>query len=85
MKKLSLEQKLGLIDANLIGIWRFRQVKRKPLWCATIVHNGFYYDVEGYENIEDTLDAAAKKIKVLNSRLLRINGAKKNGRRYVIS
>ena len=76
MKNLTIEEKLLLLDESLIGIWRFRQPGKKPLWCATFVFNGFYYDVEGYKDISDTLDAAYKKIMMLTQKRPYSNGRK---------
>ena len=53
----TLEELFRLVDDHLIGVWRFRQLGRKPLWCATYHYGGFYYDTHGTPTIQATLKA----------------------------
>jgi hypothetical protein len=33
--KPTLESQFKEVDEHLIGVWKFRQRGKKPLWCAT--------------------------------------------------
>ena len=59
---MTFEEKINRIDEYLVGIWKFRQPNKKPLWCATFVYKGYYYDVPGNNDILVTLDEVHKKI-----------------------
>jgi len=61
MKGTTLAKRIEKID-NLIGIWRFRELNKKPVWCATFVIDGYYYDVYGTYSVIETLDMVEQKI-----------------------
>jgi hypothetical protein len=72
MKKLTLEDKFDKVKDHLIGVWRFREANRKIRWCATYEFNGYYYDVDGFENVADTLSSVHRNLQGLKRR----NGGK---------
>ena len=77
MKKTSvksvetLNDKIGKMGDHLLGIWRFREEKKRFFWCITFVHDGYYYDLQGTKNMEETLDLAFNKLKKLESKIKR--------------
>ena len=36
-----------LVEKHLIGLWRFHELGRPRMWCATYCVDGNYYDVSG--------------------------------------
>jgi hypothetical protein len=39
------------LDPYIIGLWRFRQPGRRPVWCATYCYRGKYYDAQGGDSV----------------------------------
>jgi len=64
----TLDEKIAKMDENLLGIWRFREDKKKSFWCVTFVHDGFYYDLQGTTSVPETLDMAYKKLTKLRGK-----------------
>ncbi len=64
----TLDEKIAKMDQNLLGIWRFREEKKKSFWCITFVHDGYYYDLQGTKDMRETLDLAYKKLTKLRAR-----------------
>ncbi len=62
---MEIKEKIDKVDEYLVGLWRFREPNKKPIWCATFVFNGFYYDVLGNKDILVTLDQVYKKVQRL--------------------
>ena len=61
-KPMTLEQLFKETDSYLIGVWRFRERGRPPLWCATFVMDGYYYDVSGQRALRGVLTAVRREI-----------------------
>ncbi len=56
---------------SFIGLWNFRQFKKKKQWCVTYQVNGFYYDTLPHKTAVGALSKAyftMKRIKA-SSRL----------------
>ncbi len=64
----SLDEKIAKMADSLLGIWRFREEKKKFFWCITFVHDGYYYDLQGTPSMPDTLDMAFKKLSKLQAK-----------------
>ncbi|MGL4596151.1 MAG: hypothetical protein ACRCYO_01410 [Bacteroidia bacterium] len=62
-KALSLEDLFSLTDGHLIGLWRFRERNKKPIWCATYTIDGFYYDISGKKTPDEALKGVLKQIR----------------------
>lgn len=62
---LTLDERLKRVEPWLVGLWRFRELGRKPLWCTTYVVNGNYYDVRGRQTPEHALDATYRDVQQL--------------------
>lgn len=58
----SLAKKFKTVDEHLIGVWKFRQHGKKPVWCATYQYNGYYYDTFGKLTVESALDQVYKDL-----------------------
>lgn len=63
-----LIKKFKAVDEHLIGVWKFRQRGKKPVWCATYQHNGYYYDTFGKLTVESALDQVHKDLQKLNTK-----------------
>lgn len=50
-------------EPHLVGIWKYREKNKPPLWYATVLVNGDYFDVEGVVDISGTLIRVIKAIK----------------------
>jgi hypothetical protein len=59
----SLEDLFALTDGHLIGLWRFRERNKKPIWCATYTIDGFYYDISGKKTPDEALKGVLKQIR----------------------
>ncbi len=62
-KALTLEDLFALTDGHLIGLWRFRERNKKPIWCATYTIDGFYYDISGKKTPDEALKGVLKQIR----------------------
>jgi hypothetical protein len=58
----SVAEKIDKMGDHLLGIWRFRETKKKYKWCITFVHDSYYYDLQGTNDVSATLDMAYKKL-----------------------
>ena len=54
---MTFDQKFKRVKPVLVGLWRFRSVKRGLEWCATWTHRGVYYDMFPKDTPEKALDA----------------------------
>jgi hypothetical protein len=63
-----LSDKIEKMADHLLGIWRFREEKKKFFWCITFVHDGYYYDLQGTTDMAETLDLAFKKLTKLKAK-----------------
>lgn len=64
--KNTLENKFALVDDHIIGVWKFRQRGKKPVWCATYQFDGYYYDTLGKLTIDSALEQVQKDLEKLN-------------------
>jgi len=64
----SIEKKLKRVESNLIGVWKFMERGKKPVWCTTFHHNGYYYDTRGKITFEDALEQVAIELKKLDNK-----------------
>lgn len=62
---MTTKEKIERIDEYIVGLWKFRQSNKKPLWFATYIFNGYYYDVHGKKDLDETLDIVYKRINAL--------------------
>lgn len=47
----------------LVGLWRFRQVARKPTWCTTFTVDGAFYDTTGALTAQKAIDKAVRELR----------------------
>jgi len=45
-------------EPYLVGVWKYRENGKSPKWCATVLHNGSYFDV----SMSDTIIQALEKV-----------------------
>ena len=50
---------------ELIGLWKFRQRGKKPVWCTTYCFEGNYYDTQGKATPEAAIEACSNDLKKL--------------------
>jgi hypothetical protein len=56
------------IEPFVIGIWRFREARRRRQWYATYVYRGHYYDAVGGDRPEDAVAAIRRGLQRLRNR-----------------
>lgn len=66
---LGLAQRFARVEDHLIGLWRFRERGRPPLWCATFEWGGYYYDITGKKTVAKALDAVHAELQRLIAEL----------------
>lgn len=74
----SIEKKIEKIEPHLIGLWKFRQRGRKPVWCATFTFQGHYYDTQGKLTPHDALDKVHDELQKLWKKFGKETPAKKS-------
>lgn len=67
MKK-SLEKQILQLDDYLIGIWKFRERGKRPVWCATFSFEGYYYDTTGKATPQGALEAVKREVEKLEKK-----------------
>jgi hypothetical protein len=65
---MTLKNKFSKVEKHLIGLWKFREYNKPDKWCATFHINGFYYDIEGNKDIDETIELLYKKIQYIKKR-----------------
>jgi len=58
----SLKHSLKKVEKELIGLWKFRQRGKKPMWCTTFCFEGDYYDTYGKATPETALEACYQEL-----------------------
>ncbi len=76
---MTQEELFEQTDGYLVGLWRFRERGRTPLWCATYTVDGYYFDVSGKRTVAGALRAVLRDVK--RSRRRRGGGLKADGAR----
>ena len=61
-ERASLESLFAKVDPDLIGVWKFRERGQPPVWCATVIVDGTYFDVEGSPTIAGVLEKTIQEI-----------------------
>ena len=62
-----MKDKFKRVEADIIGLWKFRVQGKKPVWC-TYSHNGKYYDTQGKATAEAALETLYKDLNALKKR-----------------
>ncbi|HEU4716191.1 MAG TPA: hypothetical protein VFU15_00070 [Bacteroidia bacterium] len=68
MKKETLESRIKKADEYLVGLWKFRERGKRPVWCTTFLYQGYYYDTPGKNSPEAALDALIEKMEKLKKK-----------------
>ena len=65
---ISLEDRFMRVEDHLIGLWRFHERGKKPLWCATFVFQGYYYDIQGKRTPAAALKTVYRELSALKKK-----------------
>lgn len=49
-------------EPHLVGVWKFQERGKAPLWCATVLVKGTYFDVAGSPTIKETLEQVLREV-----------------------
>lgn len=63
-----MKNKFKLVEEDIVGLWKFRQAGKKPVWCTTYIYNGKYYDTYGKNTPESALDQMYKDLQKLRKK-----------------
>lgn len=64
---MTIEQILNK-NPELVGLWKFRQRGKKPVWCTTYTVNGCYYDTQGKATPKAALELFIKELKKIKTK-----------------
>lgn len=51
------------LEPHLIGLWKFRQVTKRPTWCTTFMVAGAFYDTMPSATPERALQKALAELR----------------------
>lgn len=55
-------------NPELVGLWKFREFGKKPVWCTTYTFKGYYYDTPGKATPEAALKLMLKNLRKLKDK-----------------
>lgn len=61
---MTLDALLAEAEPHLVGLWKFRERGKPTTWCATVLKDGDYFDVdEGCKTVADVLEAVLEAVR----------------------